>query len=731
MVQAEGERIVANAMLAIWRHRYLVIGCLLLSLLLAIGALAVLKRTYVSEAILQLDLSRREAGFGSDQSPAVALDAGSLIQSELRIIRSRQLARQVVERLGLADDPAYAETPSGLEYYAAWARTWAAEGLAWMRGKPPPNSEPFTTDAAARATADVVRGLSVGSDPRSYLISITFASQDPTLSARIANAVADEYLHRRAQSATDAASRAVDWMTAQINEVSEALRASEADIAAFRNRTGLMEAGTNDGESVQQQQLRTLAAQVAAANLTRLNEERRVARIEEVARSGQVPSPADLPGASLIPVLLDREVAARRELSEALSRLGSRHPTVLQAQAGLADLRGRLDAEVRRAVVVAQSELAAIRHTETGLRQQMEVLQRAMVVGKADEIELHNRLTKAAAVRDRLAALTRSREQALTARELRPTTASLAVPAEPERTPTSPKPLVVFGLALVGGLGTGIAAAGLLQRRDRGFRTSEEIRDVLDTRCLGMLPDLMPKPEIAAGTPSAMIFDEAIYAIGAGVNLFGTVRDCRVVLVTSALPGEGKSTLCMALAQALTAAGQRVMLINSPRIRSGSEPTAPTATATGGDPSPARAVGPALVVIERKQPMVLLADVFGPDRIGSLLQEARKHFDVILLEGAPVMLAGDSLALGRLADTVIHVAQWGGTRRRIVTAALRRLQEHAIGIDGIVLTRVNLRQHARLKILDECFFYAREKDFHRGTAGAKASRHAAPPSGLV
>lgn len=738
-VRAHSERLAANAVLAVWRRRYLVLACVVLSLLAAASALSSLERKYVSEAVVRLDLSRQESGFGSDQAPVVMLDANALIQSEARIIQSRLLARRVVEKLGLADDPAYSGTASGFRHYLAVVGAMATEAFARIRGKEAPeqvaspvSDAPSAEMRMAHAIADVMRRLSVRTDPRSYLVTVIYSSPDPALSARVANAVAEEYLQQRMQTNIDTANRTIDWLATQIRETTAALWEAEADIAAFRKQTGVLEPGRldADAENVQQQQLRALTSQLTAASLARLNEERRLARVQELLKTGHLPSAVDLQGSPLISALIDREATARRELGELLSRFGSRHPNVRQAQAGIADLRSRIDAEVKRAVSVIGSDLAAARQMEEELKERLDLLQRAMIAGKANETELRNRQAKTQAIRDRLATLTRSSEQALAARDLKSMAASLVIPAEAEQFPSSPKPLIVIALALVGGFGTGVTAATLAERRDQGLRTSEDIRGEFDTRCLGMVPELSVKVSATKGRQDRAIFDEAIYSVGAGISLFGAARDCRVVLVTSSVPGEGKSTLCMALAQALVAAGQRVMLVNSPPTRGACQETPPAAPLPGGTMPPSLPAGKALVILDRKHPFMLTAGVFGPGGFGSLLQEARKHFDVILLEGAPVMLVADSLVLGRLADTVIHVTRWANTKQRIVDAALRRLREHSIVVDGLVLTRVDLRRHARLRFLDEGFFYTREKRFYERLA-KRPDQTASPPPGTV
>jgi uncharacterized protein involved in exopolysaccharide biosynthesis/cellulose biosynthesis protein BcsQ len=720
------ESVAVATILSLWRRRYLVIAATTLSVLVAAGVLTQLEKRYAAEAIVKLDLQRPEGASGPEQALAVSVDLNALAQSEARIARSSAVARAVVDRLGLAADPRYADRQSRLTAL----RTVIANALpaAWREQLAFASPEPAGLSGAAanpdisgadtprgRAARDLMGRLTVTTDNRSYLLTIGYQSHDPVLAARVANAVADEYLSRQSLSVHDPARQRAEWLAGRVGEMTDALRKAEATVTAFRVRTGMLGSAsdTSDPENVSRQQLQEVTAQLSTANLARMNEERRLARVQELLRSGQLPSAVDLQSSPLIATLIEREAIARRELGEQQQRFGARYPSVLELQAGISDLRSRIDAELRRTVRVIAGDLAAARETEADFARRLEELKRTMLDSKSGEGELRILLRDVQTLRERLTVLERMQDQALAARDLRPIAASLILPAEPEGLPVFPRPLLVLAFGLVAGLGLGISGALLLERRDQGLRTSSDLPPTTGTRCLAMVPEVAPTTLLGLTRTSRgkVAFEEAVYAAGAGVGLFNTAHGCRTVLVTSSVAGEGKSVFCHALARALSAYGKRVMLIEG-NPREWAEADQGASTGASGGVSTAR--GSATPT--RRDDLVPDAHSFAPVSLETRLEEARERFDLIIIEGPPVMLVADSLVLGRQADVVIHVAQWARTRRRVVEAALRRMNENSVAVDGVVLMRVDLRKHRRLHLFDDCSFYEKEGRFYERMA---------------
>ena len=723
----------SNVLLAAWRRRGLICGLLLLSLAGAVTALGVIKRQYVAESVLQLDLDKREGGQADERGSPIILEAGSIVQGELRMIRSRLVVRRVVDRLHLADDPGgpvlhngvlaswLAATIGALPTPIAEAWRWATDGAhAWLQ--PGMGAGDDAGPAARRIAAaedEVMSRMTAESDNRSYLVTIKYTSGNPEQAAQVANALAEEYIQRRLQTNLDAAGKTVEWLDAQIAQVRQALAQAESLVETYQAQSNLLELGTP--ENLGQQGLRDLSAQLIAAVVARDEAQARLARVQDAMRGG-APSADDMKGSPQIRSLLERITEARARLGTVLASFGAQHPVALQARAALGALDSTLVVELRRAAAIAQGELTAAQRTEYDLSQRRDAFQRSMISGRAREGDLRNQQAVAQGLRDRLAALTRNRDQVQAMQQLRPVAASLLVPAERPRIPASPKPGIVIPVSLAGGLGLGLVLATLLERRDLGLQAGSDVEPALGKRCLGMIPEvpraLIPRRRGRRAAFETSLLAETARSVGASLGLFNVGRTCRVVLVTSAVGDEGKSVFCQALAESLVASGRRVLLVDGSPCRTGNAQMVGQPedddTGCGADPGPAAGGQPStgLTVIRRSAPVSVAADVFSTPEFAYLLEETRKRFDVVVLEGPAVLLVGDSLVLGRLADSVIHVARWSSTKRKTISAALTRLHESSVIVDGIVLTRVNLIRHGALKALDLGSYTFKEKRFY-------------------
>jgi Mrp family chromosome partitioning ATPase len=264
--------------------------------------------------------------------------------------------------------------------------------------------------------------------------------------------------------------------------------------------------------------------------------------------------------------------------------------------------------------------------------------------------------------------------------------------AEPTTLPSGPNRRVILSLTLLGAFTAGSLVALLLERADNGFRTDSELAAETELPCLASLPEIAGRE----GTDASVVYSEAARAITAATGVALPPVASKVVMLTSCVPGEGKSSLSVSLAHTLLEMELHTLVINV----SAKSPTNRLAQESEALEVVLNAIERGLPSLQRRQ-ISVLSRTSGADERGlvtapsfsKLMAQARDLYDVIVIEASPVMLFADALYLGRFADCVLHVVRWNSTPRRTVAAALQRMRNVGIRIDGIVLSRVDQREH--------------------------------------
>lgn len=700
---------VAFGVLAmLWRRRLLILAIGLAATLLAAIILTVTPQRYAADMMLQFDFARDEPVSGARSGPNVSLDASSVVESEARIIRSLATARAVVDRLGLDKQ---APARPGIVERAAQALfpQPVRDGVRELLGLGRPAGGPARRDVIAQG---LLGGLTVGNDAKAYLITLTYRDTDPERAARIVNAFGAEYMRSKLDANTASAQRSGQWYAAQMQEARAELARIDKDIEAFRLRTGFVELG-QDGVDLQQQLLRDSLAQLNAASVARLAEEARLRRVQDALAAGNIPQATDLGGSPVVQILIDEESKARRALEELVASTGERHPAVARQRLSLAAVQERLKKQVGQAVANIETDVNAARAVEQKLAAQVATLQQKSIEAKGLESQLRSMQAEASGARDRLKLMSDAYQQAGAASELKPVMAHILAPSEVPSLPSMPNPLLMLGLAMVGGLGAGAGLCYALEKRDRGFRSEGELVTEAHTPCLGLLPNLERYPD---GLES-LVFAEAVRSTVA--ELFAGSKPPQVVLVTSSAPGEGKSFVAAAMARLLSTMGQRVLVVDgSPRrLLLGSEyphealldQCLPQAGIAGQDMTP-------VATVRRASGLRDGQNVYSNPAFEAMLREARTRYDVILFEVAPVLLSADSALLRDHADTVLHVVKWNETLKSTVSATLEHLARLGLHIGGVVLNRVDLEEQGRYHAADRGEIYRNYKSFYQAAA---------------
>jgi polysaccharide biosynthesis transport protein len=734
VASASNELSLRLIILTLWRHKFLIMAIVGVMTVLSYLFIGSLTERYRAEASLVLDI--RRANVGIDPVVAAMRPDDAVIRSEVDVLRSRWLARRVVETLDLVNDPefnpALRPPDRGLINWVRDAladlarlslpevlpnplRQWLASGSA----SPPDSAE---EEAAAALSAlirsehpgplttviEIVLGhLTVLSDGRSYTVGLYFDSEDPEKAARIVNAFADLYLSGQVESKYEAAERGANWLEEKIADLRDRVRHSDNLVLEYRRENALL--GRGDA-SILGRRMDQFGADLVAAQSRRVLAE---TRLDEIRRVAATPlSDLSVPALTQWPELDDllekiRDLEAK--LSGLRTRFGESHPVLVETRAERDRQVAGCEAEVARIIASLQSEVRLAQRQGDSFVAMLHDLEAENLQVHRNESGLRQLESEAAAARSLYETFLGSLDRTAVQLDLMQPDARVLSRAEPPPWPSYPQRKILLALTVIAALGLSLALVAVLEFLHKGFRAAAQVEEALGAPVLGMIP-FVKRRGLARRHPSNYAlqrpfsaFTEAVHLVRSTIDLGAADQLGRVVLVTSAVPDEGKTALALAMGRLCASSGQRPLLVDCD-LRAPS-----VATDLGASSGPGVAeilLGEAKVhevlcidqasglnYIPAGRRSVAAIELLRSGRMRELIKACAPYSDTIILDSPPVMLVSDPVALSRLADTTLMVVRWDRTPRSLVIAAMKKLHATTDRI-GVVLSQVNLARYA-------------------------------------
>lgn len=733
---------VRQILRTLWRRRGLMalaaVGALGLSLLVMRG----LTPQYTGEAIMVVNLPQgsaepRLAESSHDEDPGPARDE-PLLRTHVEILRSQVIGLQVVRALDLAKDPEFNSAlrpPTAVQQAEAAVGGWLAQVQNWLGlSDPAPAAGAAVTDEADAAQAkakieeqrvlgEFLRRLSVENDGKSFAIRIFYQSPNATRAAEIVNKIAETYISNQIQAKRDAASAAAIWLDRKLAELREKQRAADQAVQHFRERLVIADV-TPGGEvsPLSSIEIVNLSRDLTEARAARAKAEAELHDAEMLASSGMATSVGSSSQLAEVTQGLRKHLG---DLMQRRAQLGTtydvRHPEIQSVEAQITAARSALESEVSRIRGALKVQVDIERNREEAIQASMDALENDYQKGNRAAIELRQLEAESTAARSVLMAFLTQSLNTSAQLEVQQADARLLALAEPPQFPSFPNKRLLWSLAIAIAAVLSLIAVVIAESLDSGLRDSEEVEQLFGLPVLGMIPRyrhrrgaFLPMRRSLIDAQSA--FAESVRAVGTVIRVSNPPRSARVILVTSALPREGKTTFSISLAHILAAAGEQVLLVDCDLRR-------PALSAHFG-----ATTGPGLAQVldgsrTTHEALRLDADsgirllpagesasnaITRLDNLERLLNRARAEHDVIILDAPPVGILSDPLLLAQLADSILLAVQWGMTPRAVVRTALRRLRTAKVQPLGIVLTKVDVGQLARYRFEHDTFGYLRK-----------------------
>jgi succinoglycan biosynthesis transport protein ExoP len=680
---AEGVVPLSHYLWVVRRQAWKICALILSSIILTFVISSRLQPVYESTAAISIDREAPNALIGDNarQQVASTQDADHYIATQIKIIQSDSVLRPVAQK------------------YDLLSREGRFKGL---------NQERL------RALIDsptALRKLDVRRPANTYLVLVSYRSTNAQLAADVANAIAQSYIEHTFRLQIKSATGAAGFMEKQLDELKAKMERSDQALAKFEKELNLV----NPEEKTN----------ITSARLLQLNSEYTNAQSDRVRRealfnqmkAGGIAA-LEISGQSEDLKRLQEKISdAQQRFAEIRSSKGQNHPDYRRSSLELAELEqqfaetrkrinDRIETDYRQALNREQMLQSAVAETKLDLDKLNEKsfdYQRLKQEADADK-NLYQELVK------------KIREAGINAGFQNSNTA-IADAARPDSKPVFPNLRLNLIVAAILSTLIGIAGVILLDSLDTTIRDPEEVRSLFNTDLVGTLPyirdsrqllltssDVTPHERASrkdSGDRTAIMssFEEGVRMIRNSILLSDFDRRLRSILITSATPGEGKSTVALHLAIAHAHQGKRTLIIDADLRRptlnrklnlSGTDGLAevltddiPWQTAVRGVPG-----HPNLNVLSAGNPSRRASDLIG-GAISDLLDEAAGSYDLIIIDAPPLLGFAEPMQLAIAADGVVIVAVAGETNRKAVAAVVTNLQRLRANVIGLVLNRVS------------------------------------------
>ncbi len=676
-------------------------------LIVAVTASLVMKPAYDATATIRIDPNQKQAvdleALASGGPPDQAL-----VDSEVKIMQSRGLALAVVQQMGLDKDPEFV-SGGGLKSKLLGQTQAPAQDV---------------------ATDNVLRRLDVSRQGTTYLVGLRFRSSNPAKAANIANAFAREYMLASVRTRVQTASEQSDWLSKRLDAAGLEAQRADAQLAQYKADKGLVSAAS--GGTMTEQQISTLTLQLSTAESEAAAARSNYQAARNQMNAGGLDSVSSVLNSATITELRRQRADLQRSQAEIDARYGPRHPEAVKVSQQVIGLDKQLREEAQRILGGLESDARAAEARAASLRHDVGVLNGQLASNTQASVGADSLQREAEAKRSIFSQLAASAQQVNQQEHASTAQARILALASVATKPYFPNTslFAVLGLAL--GLIFGVAAVFVAELVDGGVRTVEDVEQDLHSHFIASAPLLTDKVlrsegrkiapwDYVAARPMSG-FAESMRSARSAIKFADLDGKHKVVAITSALPGEGKTVSSVSLARIMAMSGERVILVDCDLRRNALEGLLAEAPAVGLievltgaatlEATIKKDTVSGLDVLPLHKAAFTPRDVFGTKAMSELLDILRSRYDHVVLDCPPLLAVNDARVLASLADVVLFVARWSKTPRRAIHTALGHLANDRSRVAGVLLSMVDTRARVAIGTGDPTYYYGHYRGYY-------------------
>lgn len=692
--------------MSVWRtvrKHWVLVTAIAMSVTLGAGFYAVGQvKIYKASVSIQIDPNPPRP-LGTEVQNVVDMGAGAYwsnkeyYQTQFQIIRSRRVAAETVRVLGLNHD-------------AGFIQNLPAGKAARM------------PDPSVERAADILRSrLSVDPEKSTRIVVVSLEDADPARAARIVKTLIDVYTQENLDDVLTSAGNAGEWLRTQLEKLKVELESNEMALHDYKKNKNILSVSIDDQSNMLRGEMTLLNNDVTAVRTKIEGIAARVAELNKIDASDPVNLPATELLTSNVLTSLRADYLTAKETANTLGAMGkgTEHPEYRAATARIESTRVALVAEIGNVKGALEGDLRAARAQAAGLSGLFEHAKSQALDLNLLEIE-YNRLARSKNNTERLYSLVleRSKESDLTGMMRFNNIRVVDAPVVP-RAPIRPNVPASVAVGLLLGLGLGLGAAFGRESLDRTVKSPDDLEREVGFPLLGLLPEIdgsaggyrahrrREAKRIAAGEPVELTvfreptsgLAEAARALRTNIIFMSPDKPQRRLLVTSAGPAEGKTTVACCIAIAMAQAGQRVLLVDCDlrrprlhRVFSRNNELGVTSVLLDMealDQMQLETPVPNLSLLPSGPIAPSPAELLHSDRFGQLLAELERRYDRVIIDSPPVVPVTDAAILSKRVDGTVLVVRAFDTRRELARRAVRALQDVDANVVGTVLNALN------------------------------------------
>ncbi|MDB5723768.1 MAG: hypothetical protein JWQ16_522 [Novosphingobium sp.] len=682
------DRVDLSSSVSFFRRRLALIATVTgIALCIGAGISLIRDRLYTAEAVVSLEAPGQGPDPMATGAPAAQTPTSGLVDTQVEVITSRELATQVGTALGL------------------------------FKGQ---------DDAGRRAIIDDLQGnVAANRNGESYAVNILYTAETGPEAAQRVNEIAKQFTQWQLRSTRQQNQEAIKTIEPRLAELRRQAEINTAALQNYRIANNLL---TTSGASLTEQEISSYNQAVTTARAAAAEDQARLGTAQSQLRSGSVGDDVgEALGSPVITALRAKEAEIGGQLANFSARYGPNHPELVRTRSELAEVRQQIATEITRTISNLQAKRAVSQQRLASLAGSLSTAQGKLSRNNSAMVGL-NELTRNAQVSQTLyETYLNSYKQLIASEGAERPNARILTFAEVPVLPSSPNIPMNMLLSLVIGAGAGLLAAFLAETFFKGVTGPEEIETATGEHFLGSIPVLASvtkgkgRAVTSIGEQPRSAFAESFRSLRTSIEqvAFGPAQ---IIAVTSSLPKEGKSVTAICLAQTLARTGARTLLIDCDEASRGVSGLLRLDDGHPGliqvlegenrlDESLLEGDGGLAVLPIRRATKPGDAALTG-EAMDEFIAALRKDFEYIVLDLPPVLPVAAARELAAKADATVMLIRWRKTPVAALQSALRQMPQDKINVVGVVITQVDMRRRSLFDRGDPAFYFREYRNYY-------------------